>query len=95
MPLLVEQDESTTILKLQQRCSVEDIAEILPLLTESLQKAPSFKCDFSSTDSVDTPVVQLILSAARSADKFLSGDDPYLYSTLRRWGLSSTNSKLV
>ncbi len=94
MPLLVEQNESTTTLTLQERCSVEDISEALPSLQTALKESPKLRFEFSRTESVDTAIVQLLLSAASSSAEFLSGDDPFFKTTLERWGLSSSYAQL-
>ncbi len=94
MPLLIEQNDTTTTLALQGRCNVEDISEALPSLQTALKESSKLRFEFSSTESVDTAIVQLLLSAAKSSDEFLSGDDPFFKTTLERWGLSSSYARL-
>ncbi len=93
MPVTIEQNESTTTVKLLQRCTTEDLPSVLPQLAAALEQSPELKFDFSSTESVDTPVVQLLLSAADSCEKFLSSQDPFLETTLKRWGLTPAFSQ--
>lgn len=93
MPVSVEQHESTTTVKFQQRCTTEDLPEVIPQLAAALEQSPKLRFDFSSIESVDTPVVQFLLSAADSCGEFLSSQDPFLKTTLNRWGLTPAFSQ--
>jgi hypothetical protein len=89
MPILVEQTDTTTTLSLQERCSVDDIAEALPRLRAALESAPALLFDFSSNVSVDTAVVQFLFSAAKSAQRFDSDTHPSFVAILERWGITA------
>lgn len=93
MPITIAQENSTTFVRFQKRCTIEDLPEIIPVLGSALEQSPKLKFDFSNIESLDTAVVQFLMSAAASCSEFLSHEDPYLRSTFQRWGLASAIEK--
>lgn len=87
MPITFETNEQTTVLRFSERCTLEDVQEILPDLAKSLEAAPDLEFSTADAESIDTPALQLALSAAASSRKLLTPEDPFIEKALKRWGL--------
>jgi len=91
MPLELKAEQAITTLSLVGRCTIDDVLKIAQELRDSLARSPSLKLDLSRNESVDTATVQLIHSAAQSAESFLSAQDPSYLAIQSRWSLSSNS----
>jgi len=71
MPVTLQRQESTWLIRLEGRITLTSAAELKELLLEWLSAGKSLELDLEPAEEIDITIMQLVWAAARTGGKIL------------------------